>query len=93
MKSSTLKGHQTQYEDALLHRLYEVVPEGVQVTVVADRGFADCKLFAFLNEELGFGYVIRLKGHYYITNAKGDGVKRRSGSEPEGGRVRFAMQR
>ena len=72
VKSSTLKGHQTQYEDALLHRLYEVVPEGVQVTVVADRGFADCKLFAFLNEELGFGYVIRLKGHYYITNAKGE---------------------
>ena len=72
VKSSTLKGHQTQYEDALLHRLYEVVPEGVQVTVVADRGFADCKLLAFLNEELGFGYVIRLKGHYYITNAKGE---------------------
>ena len=72
VKSSTLKGHQTQYEDALLHRLYEVVPEGVKVTVLADRGFADCKLFAFLNEELGFGYVIRLKGHYYITNAKGE---------------------
>jgi len=72
VKSSTLKGHQTQYEDALLHRLYEVVPEGVQVTVVADRGFADCKVLAFLNEELGFGYVIRLKGHYYITNAKGE---------------------
>ncbi len=72
VKSSTLKGHQTQYEDELLHRLFEVVPEGVKVTVVADRGFADCKLFEFLNEELGFEYVIRLRGQYYITNAKGE---------------------
>lgn len=72
VESSTLKGHQTQYEDRLLHRLYEVLPEGVEVTVVADRGFADCKLFTYLREELGFGYVIRLKGHYYITNAKGE---------------------
>ena len=87
VKSSTLKGHQTQYEDALLHRLYEVVPEGVQVTVVADRGFADCKLFTYLNEELGFEYVIRLKGHYYITNAKGERRKAAQWVGP-GGRAR-----
>ena len=72
VESSTLKGKQTGYEDELLHRLYEAVPEGVEVTVVADRGFADCKLLEFLEQELGFGYVIRLKGHYYITNAKGE---------------------
>jgi hypothetical protein len=72
VESSTLKGRQTDYEDELLHRLYEVVPEGVRVTVVADRGFADCKLFEYLSDELGFGYVIRLRGQYYITNAKGE---------------------
>ena len=72
VKSSTLKGRQTGYEDALLHRLWEVVPEGVEVTVVADRGFADCKLLEYLAEELGFGYVIRLRGDYYITDAKGE---------------------
>jgi len=72
VKSSTLKGHQTEYEDALLHRLYEVLPEGVAVTVVADRGFEDCNLFRYLSEELGFGYVIRTRGHIYITNAKGE---------------------
>jgi hypothetical protein len=37
-----------------------VLPEGVRVTVVADRGFADSKLFVFRAEELGFDYLIRL---------------------------------
>lgn len=72
VKSSTLKGRQTDYEDEVLHRLHEVVPEGVKVTVVADRGFADCKLFIFLTEALGFGYVIRLRGQYYVSNATGE---------------------
>ena len=36
---------------------------GVDVTVLADRGFADRALFEFL-EELGFGYVNRLRGNY-----------------------------
>ena len=43
--SSTLKGNQRRYEYELLCRLREVLPAGVKVTVVADRGFGDCKLF------------------------------------------------
>ena len=43
--SSTLKGNQRRYEYELLDRLREVMPSGVKVTVLADRGFADCKLF------------------------------------------------
>ncbi len=70
--AKTLKGNQTDYEDALLHRLYEVLPDGVAVTVIADRGFADCKLLQYLSEELGFGYVVRLRSQYYVTNAKGE---------------------
>ena len=54
----------------LLYRFSEVVPAGVKVTVVADRGFADCNLFKFL-EELGFGYVIRLPASYYVTSESG----------------------
>ena len=72
VEASSLKGNQTQYEDGLLHRLHEVVPAGVAVTVVADRGFADCKLLEYLRGELGFGYVVRLRNNYYITNAKGE---------------------
>jgi hypothetical protein len=72
VQAKTLKGNQTGYEDALLHQLYEALPEGVAVTVIAERGFADCKLLKFLSEELDFGYVIRLRNHYYVTNAKGE---------------------
>ena len=44
----------------------------MKVTVVADRGFADCKLFYALATELGFEYVIRLRGDVYVTNARGE---------------------
>ena len=84
---NTLKGNQTSYEDSVLHRLYEVMPEGVKVTVVADRGFGDCKLMKYLAEELGFGYVIRTRGNHYITNAKGERRKAAQWVGP-GGRAR-----
>ena len=42
------------YEDACLRRLAETMPAGCRVTILADRGFGDQKLFAFL-AELGFG--------------------------------------
>ena len=70
--SSTLKGNQRRYEYELLCRLREVLPAGVKVTVVADRGFADCKLFYALTTELAFEYVIRLRGDIYVTNARGE---------------------
>ena len=70
--SSTLKGNQRRYEYELLDRLREVMPSGVKVTVLADRGFADCKLFYALATELGFEYVIRLRGDVYVTNARGE---------------------
>lgn len=72
VEAQTLKGQQTAYEDALLCRLYDTVPKGVAVTVVADRGFADCKLLQLLSEELGFGYVVRLRSQYYVTDAHGE---------------------
>ena len=72
VKSSTLKGNQKRYEEELLYVLRAGVPEGVKVTVVADRGFADGKLFKALSEELGFEYVIRMRGDFYVTSAKGE---------------------
>jgi hypothetical protein len=58
------------YEDACLRRLSELVPPGCRVTILADRGFGDQKLFAFLGE-LGFDYVIRFRGNIQITDADG----------------------
>ena len=59
------------YEDACLRRLAETIPAGCQVTVLADRGFGDQKLFAFL-PALGFGYVIRFRGNIHVADAAGE---------------------
>ena len=56
------------YEDAALRRLAEVLPDGTRATILA--GFADAKLFEFLGD-LGFDYVIRLKGNTKVTAADG----------------------
>ena len=70
--ASTLKGNQRRYEDELLHAMREAMPAGVKVTVVADRGFGNAPMFQYLSEELGFEYVIRLRGDIYVTSAKGE---------------------
>jgi hypothetical protein len=59
-------------EDALLCRLYDVVAPGVEVTVIADRWFGDCALLELLEQQLGFGYVIRIRGNHYVTTAEGE---------------------
>jgi len=59
------------YEDACLRRLAETLPPGCRVTILADRGFGDQKLFAYLHE-LGFGYVIRFRGNIRVTDGNGE---------------------
>jgi hypothetical protein len=59
------------YEDACLRRLAETMPAGCRVTILADRGFGDQKLFAFL-PGLGFGYVIRFRGNIHVADATGE---------------------
>jgi len=51
-----LSEQRNDFEDACLVRLKELAPPGCAVTILADRGFGDHKLFAFL-DDLGFGYV------------------------------------
>ena len=66
-----LKDRRNDYEDLCLARLAEILPEGVAVTILADRGFGDTKLFAYL-ETLGFAYVIRFRGNIHVTAADGE---------------------
>jgi hypothetical protein len=65
-----LRNRRNAYEDTCLQRLAELVPPGGRVTILADRGFGDQKLFAFL-DKLGFGYVIRFRGNIHVTAADG----------------------
>lgn len=67
---ATLKDHRNEYEDQVLHRLAEVLPQAVKVTIVADRGFGDQKLYQLLEQQLGFEYIIRFRGNIYVTDAK-----------------------
>src|SRR3954471_23537837 len=69
-------------EDAAVRRLAEVLSNDVKVTLLA--GFADTKLFGFL-DELGFGYVIRLKGNTNVGAADGTTCP---AAEGQGGRAR-----
>jgi hypothetical protein len=68
---SQLKDQRNAHEDELLYLLAEVLPEGVGVTVVADRGFSDTKLYRFLKDELGFDYIIRFRGVVHVESAEG----------------------
>jgi len=68
---SSLKNRRNDYEDRLLLRFKEVLPEAVHVTVLADRGFGDQKLFRFLRETLGFDFIIRIRGNITVTSAAG----------------------
>jgi Transposase DDE domain len=68
---SELKDQRHAHEDELLGRLTAVLPKGVRVTVVADRGFSDIKLYRFL-KKLGFEYVIRFRRVVYVASADGE---------------------
>ncbi len=45
VEKAQLKDRRNEYEDVVLLRLREVLPPGVQVTILADRGFGDQKLY------------------------------------------------
>jgi len=66
-----LKDQRNDFEDLCLARLAQVLPEGVAVTILADRGFGDTKLFGFL-DQLGFAYVIRFRGNIHVSAADGE---------------------
>jgi len=75
MLKDELAGQRNAIEDACLARLAELLPAGTKTTILADRGFGDHKLFAYLSE-LGFDYVIRVRGDIHVTAA--DGQRRRA---------------
>ena len=70
--TATLKDRRNDYEDQVLMRLAEVLPAGVRVRIVADRGFGDQKLYRMLTEELKFDFVIRFRGNIKVTAADGE---------------------
>lgn len=82
-----LKDRRNDYEDALLTRLAQVLPPGIKVTVLADRGFGEVRLYDFLQQTLGFHFVIRFRGNIKVTD---ENEETRSASDwvGPGGRAR-----
>jgi len=72
VERSTLKHRRNAYEDQLLERLAKLLPAGVRVCVVADRGFGDQKLYRMLAEDLKFDFVIRFRANIEVTSADGE---------------------
>lgn len=59
---SRLKNHRTAYEKKVLRLLADSIPEGTAAIVLADRGFCNVGLFAYIKQKLGWDYIIRIKG-------------------------------
>jgi hypothetical protein len=63
---SELKDQRNDHEDELLHFSAGLLPDGIKVTLLADRGFGDVKLYEFLTK-LGWDYVIRFRGCVHVA--------------------------
>lgn len=82
---STLKGKRNTYEYEIVEALHAALPPEVGITVLADRGFGDQKLYMLL-ETLGWDYVIRFRGVIAVENEDGETRSARDWV-PESGRA------
>jgi Transposase DDE domain len=83
----TLKGNENSYENQILLRFKSAIPKDVKVTILADRGFFDIKLFDYLKKELKFDYSIRIKNNTYITDNIGN-TKKATDWVPKNGKIK-----
>lgn len=59
----------------LLKQAAQLMPEGVKVVLLADRGFCDTKLMAYLKDELFWHYRLRIKASLGCYLAQGTSIK------------------
>lgn len=71
IKKSELEGQRTAAEHDMVERLDGWFPTKIQVTLLADRGFGDQKLYGLL-QFLNWDYVIRFRGNILVESAEGE---------------------
>lgn len=81
---SELKGNRAAIENEVIARFLETAPPDIKVTVLAERGFADVKLFEML-ERWGADHVIRIRGNVVLANKSGE-ARRADEWVPKNGR-------
>jgi len=72
VSKNSLKNNRNSYEDKVLVRLKELVPNDVDVTIIADRGFCDIRLMDFIRNDLCFDYIIRIRGNIKVSTQQGE---------------------
>lgn len=71
VRKSTLEGKRNDHEYRLIERLHACLADDVKITLLADRGFGDQKLYRFL-ETLGWDFIIRFRGGIKVESAEGE---------------------
>ena len=69
MRKSELKNQRNEHEYQVIRRLHELLPVDTKITLLADRGFGDQKLFTYLGL-LGWSYAIRFRQAIHLTVAE-----------------------
>lgn len=70
VEKATLAGKRNAYEIEVIERLHSILPQEVEVTMLAVRGFGDQKLYTHL-QLLGWDFVIRFRECILVTDAHG----------------------
>jgi hypothetical protein len=70
VSKKTLAGKRNEYEYDVVGHLHDALPPDVKITLLADRGFGDQKMYAFL-DTFGWDYVIRFRECIHVTDASG----------------------
>jgi hypothetical protein len=70
VKKTTLAEQRNAYEDELLEHLHASLPDGVVVTIIADRGFGDQKRYEQI-AALGMHYAIRFRESILVADQWG----------------------
>lgn len=69
VRKSELKNERNECEYQVIRRLHAILPADVKITLLADRGFGDQKLFTYLGL-LGWSYAIRFRQRIQVTLAE-----------------------
>ncbi len=95
VETRALKGSRNRYEDELLHHFKACLPKDrrMKVVVLADRGFGDVGLYAELEEELSFDFVIRFRGNVLVQDVQGGKRQRADAWLAEAGGRKVRLER
>ena len=92
VNKSELKENRNAYEDQVIARCLEVAPCDLKLTLLADRGFADQKLYDLL-DRWDVSYVMRCRGSILVTSETGETRPAKDWVSPNGRAIRLRNAR